>query len=865
MDVERLIVRMVADTSLYTRALDGAQARLLYFSTAITEGFVRQAAVAAATYEKSGIAFEVMTKSAATAKALLNDLNQMAVETPFHSAELIDYTKQLSSFGIETKQIIPTLTVLGEIASATNSRVDRLVLAFGQVKSIGRLMGQELRQFTNAGVPMVEALAHVMQKPTDQIINLIHMGQVGFPDVVRALNYLTTAGGRFAGMMERVNKETTAGHWESMTERISVATRKVALSFFQGFGINDLLDRLGMAVGGDVSAEDAGLVKFFREARNWINATVFALQRLGSEGLRILTDAAAWTQRWAERNRELMTVVALTVGTLLIFAATVRTVAFALGVITFALRLLTLGVITLRSALIITMAVQAFGSAIAALGALVGAILSPLGLLVINIGLLIALFRQLGTFDGLGSRLLDTIERLAPAFKSAWSGITDAISSGDLELAMKIAVTGMETIWNFGLARMEGEWERLKGGIGLGTENAVHWTRTWATKIRAGATGTWNSIVTQDPREQAWAQEWSRMHLKELEDRHRLMLEANKATTDARTRALNDSAIAELEQATKELRHLQERARIGRIAIGGLDSETGRNIFQFNRGILGNANAMIPAEWSRDKFGRSEGSWAPGEMHMPVYPGGGVVPPGGGLGAITGVAFGEAKYRDLWKNAATSIMAYNDAIAAGDKVPKAALENLRREANQTVAVLDQFSESITGIKKAAGIAEPLQISAAARDAVHQLYKDILHNVQPYDQFQKQMELLQEAYRGPLPGAGAVLGGFGTATGAAAGSLTPDQFKAGLFMEYEKLAKSGKSPFGNLAPAAFRGSREAAEVVNRNMDQGLNIQQQMLQQITIARTTAEQHAEYARQAKDFLGRIAASPSGKVKEP
>lgn len=157
-------------------------------------------------FEQSRVAFEVMLGSADKARKLMSEIATFAKETPFELPEVVTGAKQLLAFGVAQENILPTMRRLGDIAAGVGVPVGQLTNVFGQVKVAGRLMGQDLLQFTNAGVPMIEALAKTMGKPQEEIKKLVEQGKVGFPEVEAAIASLTDNGGKFGGMMEKQSK-----------------------------------------------------------------------------------------------------------------------------------------------------------------------------------------------------------------------------------------------------------------------------------------------------------------------------------------------------------------------------------------------------------------------------------------------------------------------------------------------------------------------------------------------------------------------------------------------------------------------------------------------------------------------------------
>ena len=157
-------------------------------------------------YEQNRMAFETMLGSADKARDLMTKIADFAKTTPFELPEVVAGTKQLLAFGFAQEELLPTMRKIGDIASGVGVPVGQLTNVFGQVRVAGRLMGQDLLQFTNAGVPMIEALAKTMGKPQEEIKKLVERGQVGFKDVEKALNSLTGEGSKFGGMMDKQSK-----------------------------------------------------------------------------------------------------------------------------------------------------------------------------------------------------------------------------------------------------------------------------------------------------------------------------------------------------------------------------------------------------------------------------------------------------------------------------------------------------------------------------------------------------------------------------------------------------------------------------------------------------------------------------------
>lgn len=165
--------------------------------------FLRQAGI----YEQAQIAFETMLGSADRAKTLLKDISSFAAKTPFEIQGLVDSSKRLLAFGFAAEEIIPTMESLGNISAGVGrEKLPQLILALGQVRAATKLRGQELRQFTEAGVPLIEEIAKLKGIAEKEVADMVSKGKISFRDTEAALRNLTSGSGRFANLMIKQSK-----------------------------------------------------------------------------------------------------------------------------------------------------------------------------------------------------------------------------------------------------------------------------------------------------------------------------------------------------------------------------------------------------------------------------------------------------------------------------------------------------------------------------------------------------------------------------------------------------------------------------------------------------------------------------------
>ncbi len=114
--------------------------------------------------ESARTSFTTFLGSGEKAGKLLKELSDFAVKTPFDLPQVVDGTKRLLAYGVAADQVIPTFKMLGDLSSGNREKLNQLTLAYGQVKAATKLTGAELRQFSEAGIPLLQGLADQANK-----------------------------------------------------------------------------------------------------------------------------------------------------------------------------------------------------------------------------------------------------------------------------------------------------------------------------------------------------------------------------------------------------------------------------------------------------------------------------------------------------------------------------------------------------------------------------------------------------------------------------------------------------------------------------------------------------------------------------
>jgi len=215
-------------------------------------------------FEQFNVAFTTMLGSSEKAKTLLDDIKMFAKETPFELPAIVEGSKRLLAYNVSAEKIIPTLTTLGNIAAGVGvEKMPQLITAFGQVGAKGRLMGQELLQFTEAGVNLGGALQTAFGVTRGELEKMISTGKVSFGAVEAALDSLGQGSGKFAGLMVKQSL-TLQGAWSNVSDTI--------IQTFLAWG-NAILPQMKRVVG--FVLEQAGRIQTWAEDNQEIIAAYF--------------------------------------------------------------------------------------------------------------------------------------------------------------------------------------------------------------------------------------------------------------------------------------------------------------------------------------------------------------------------------------------------------------------------------------------------------------------------------------------------------------------------------------------------------------------------------------------------------------
>lgn len=206
-----------------------------YFSIKGAARFVEELARITGEFEKQHVALRAILQDTSGADVIFEKLKSLAVMSPFSFLDLTTFAKQLSSFSVPLDEIYDTTKMLADVSAGLGVDMSRIVLAYGQIRSASFLRGTEVRQLTEAGIPILDELAKQFTEmegkavSVGEVFDKISARQVPFEMVEKAFKDMTSEGGKFYQMQE-VLADTLAGKISNLKDSYEIMMSSIGES-----------------------------------------------------------------------------------------------------------------------------------------------------------------------------------------------------------------------------------------------------------------------------------------------------------------------------------------------------------------------------------------------------------------------------------------------------------------------------------------------------------------------------------------------------------------------------------------------------------------------------------------------------------
>lgn len=274
------IVKSLTDSLKRTAAEIGGLVAIKKFGSDVIE--------ATGKMQQLQVALSTILQDKTKADQLIAEIVQFAAKTPFNLDDVAEGAKQLLAYGSSADKVVEELSMLGDVASGLQIPIGQLIYLYGTLRTQGRAMTVDIRQFAGRGIPIYEELAKVLGVSKDQVGELVKEGKVGFKEVEQAFKNMTSEGGKFANLMEN-----SAGTWpqrlsnieDTLFQKMNEFGNKYKEVFEFGIGTaEDLVESLD-----DVIAVMGGLIAAYGTYKAALIAAAVAQKAVGFvESIRLI-------------------------------------------------------------------------------------------------------------------------------------------------------------------------------------------------------------------------------------------------------------------------------------------------------------------------------------------------------------------------------------------------------------------------------------------------------------------------------------------------------------------------------------------------------------------------------------------------
>lgn len=213
----------------------GDQLRRMFtglFSVSAIRRYISQVVNLRGEFELQQRSLQALLQNKDEADKLWNKTIQLAVRSPYNVKELVTYTKQLAAYRLETEKLHDTTKMLADISAGLGVDMQRLILAYGQVKAANYLRGTELRQFSEAGINVLGELSKYFTELEGRVVSVgdvferVSKRMVSFADVEEVIKRVTSEGGAFYNMQE-IQAETVKGMMSNLKDSIDIMVNEI--------------------------------------------------------------------------------------------------------------------------------------------------------------------------------------------------------------------------------------------------------------------------------------------------------------------------------------------------------------------------------------------------------------------------------------------------------------------------------------------------------------------------------------------------------------------------------------------------------------------------------------------------------------
>ena len=216
--------RSAKQASSGVKTLTGALGPLLKaLAVAATARFIF---VKTAELESQRKSLEVLTGSVEKTNEIIKEMQDFGAVTPFTSSQLIEITKRMKAFGVETEKVTDMTRRIADIAGTAGADIDSVSLAIGKVVAKNKFQQEENIMLLEKGINVTKELQRITGMSAEALADAMSKGAISADQFREAIVNLTSEGGEFFGGAS-AQADTLSGRLSTLQDSIETLARAI--------------------------------------------------------------------------------------------------------------------------------------------------------------------------------------------------------------------------------------------------------------------------------------------------------------------------------------------------------------------------------------------------------------------------------------------------------------------------------------------------------------------------------------------------------------------------------------------------------------------------------------------------------------
>ncbi len=182
--------------------------------------------VKTAELESQRKSLEVLTGSVEKTNDIIKEMQDFGAVTPFTSSQLIEITKRMKAFGVETEKVTDMTRRIADIAGTAGADIDSVSLAIGKVVAKNKFQQEENIMLLEKGINVTEELQRMTGMSAEALADAMSDGAISADQFRQAIVNLTSEGGEFFGGAS-AQADTLNGRLSTLQDTVETLARSI--------------------------------------------------------------------------------------------------------------------------------------------------------------------------------------------------------------------------------------------------------------------------------------------------------------------------------------------------------------------------------------------------------------------------------------------------------------------------------------------------------------------------------------------------------------------------------------------------------------------------------------------------------------